>query len=94
MGDVLSTDARPAQTGSFTLHLKKYNVTEKQAEICNLFPTSELSRILKHDKVRYQGHSLNEYLMKGENINSNLFEVALRFREKEVGVIANISKLF
>ena len=39
-------------------------------------------------------HSLNDYLIKGENINCDLFDVALRFREKKVGIIADISKMF
>ncbi|XP_038063016.1 uncharacterized protein LOC119733703 [Patiria miniata] len=51
-------------------------------------------RVVYDAKARYQGHSLNDYLMKGENINSDLFEVALRFRESEVGLIADISKMF
>lgn len=51
-------------------------------------------RVVYDGKVRYQGYSLNDYLVKGENINSSLFDVALRFRENEVGVIADISKMF
>lgn len=50
-------------------------------------------RVVYDGKARYQGHSLSDYLAKGENINCILFEVALRFREKEVGVIADISKI-
>ena len=45
-------------------------------------------------KARYQGHSLNDYLAKGDNMNTSLFDVALRFREYEVGVVADISKMF
>ncbi|XP_014675991.1 PREDICTED: uncharacterized protein LOC106815968 [Priapulus caudatus] len=51
-------------------------------------------RVVYDGKATYQGHSLNDYLAKGNNMNSNLFEVALRFREYEVGVIADISKMF
>jgi hypothetical protein len=51
-------------------------------------------RVVYDGKARYQGVSLNDYLVKGENMNSNLFEVALRFRENEIGVIADISKMF
>ena len=51
-------------------------------------------RVVYDAKVRYQGCSLNDYLIKGENINSYLFEVALRFRENDVGIIADISKMF
>ncbi|XP_063962448.1 uncharacterized protein LOC135155912 [Lytechinus pictus] len=51
-------------------------------------------RVVYDAKARFQGHSLNDYLMKGENINSDLFEVALRFRENEVGIIADVSKMY
>ena len=51
-------------------------------------------RVVYDAKARYQGHSLNDYLVKGDNTNSDLFDVALRFRENEVGVIADISKIF
>ncbi|KAJ8032361.1 hypothetical protein HOLleu_25872 [Holothuria leucospilota] len=51
-------------------------------------------RVVYDGKARYQGYSLNDYLVKGENINSSLFDVALRFHENEVGVIADISKMF
>ena len=51
-------------------------------------------RVVYDAKARYQGHSLNDYLIKGENVNSDLFDVALRFRENEVGVITDISKMF
>lgn len=51
-------------------------------------------RVVYDAKSRYQGHSLNDYLSKGENLNSELFNVALRFRENEVGIIADIKKMF
>ena len=51
-------------------------------------------RVVYDGKARFQGHSLNDYLIKGENVNTGIFEVALRFRENEVGVIADISKMF
>lgn len=51
-------------------------------------------RVVYDSKARFQGHSLNDYLAKGENMNLNLFEIGLRFREKEVGVVADISKMF
>ncbi|XP_064629280.1 uncharacterized protein LOC135488570 [Lineus longissimus] len=38
-------------------------------------------RVVYDGKARYQGHALNDYLAKGENLNTNLFEVALRYRE-------------
>lgn len=51
-------------------------------------------RVVYDGKAKFQGRSLNDCLIKGENVNSNLFEVALRFRENEVGMIADISKMF
>ena len=45
-------------------------------------------------KARYQGHSLNDYFAKGENLNTNLFETALRFREFEVEVKVDVSQMF
>ncbi|XP_072170561.1 uncharacterized protein [Diadema setosum] len=51
-------------------------------------------RIVYDAKVRFQGHSLNEYLVKGEDLNADLFNVALRFRENEIGVKADIRKMF
>ena len=51
-------------------------------------------RVVYDGKARYQGHSLNDYLAKGDNMGASLFEVALRFREYEVGVVADISKMF
>ena len=51
-------------------------------------------RVVYDGKARYQGHSLNDYFAKGDNLNVNIFDVALRFREYEVGVIADISKRF
>ncbi|XP_071509981.1 uncharacterized protein [Diadema antillarum] len=56
-------------------------------------PTTPV-RIVYDAKARFQGHSLNEYLVKGEDLNADLFNVALRFRENEVGVIADIRKMF
>ena len=51
-------------------------------------------RVVYDGKAKYQGRSLNDCLIKGENINASLLEVALRFRENEVGMIADISKMF
>ena len=51
-------------------------------------------RVVFDSKARYQGHSLNDYLAKGDTENSSIFEIGLRFREYEVGVTADISKMF
>jgi hypothetical protein len=37
---------------------------------------------------------LNDYLAKGDNMNLNIFDIGLRFRDYEVGVAADISKMF
>ena len=51
-------------------------------------------RVVYDAKARYNGHCLNDYLAKGDNLNLNIFEIGLRFREYEVGVVADISKMF
>ena len=51
-------------------------------------------KVVYDGNARFQSHSLNDYLFKGENINTDLFDVALRYRENEIGVIADISKIF
>lgn len=51
-------------------------------------------RVVYDGKARYQGHSLNDYLAKGDNMNLEIFDIALRFREREIGIIADISKMF
>ena len=51
-------------------------------------------RVVYDGKAKFQGRSLNDCLIKGENVNSKLFELALRFRKNEVGMIADISKMF
>ena len=40
----------------------------------------------------FQGHKLNDYWMKGPLLN-NLFGVVLRFREKEVALVGDLSKM-
>ena len=37
-------------------------------------------RVVYDGKARYQGHSLNDYFAKGDNLNVNIFDVALRLR--------------
>ena len=72
-------------------------MTKRQARrcgSCHIFNTVKDSdptpvRVVYNAKARYQGHLLNDYLSKGENLNSDLCNVALRFREYEVGIIAD-----
>ena len=42
----------------------------------------------------YQGHKLNDYWKKGPDQLNNLFGVVLRFREKEVAISGDISKMY
>ena len=51
-------------------------------------------RIFFNSSSSYQGHELNEYWRKGPDLLNDLFGVILRFREKEVAVIADISKMY
>ncbi|XP_068679809.1 uncharacterized protein [Montipora foliosa] len=42
----------------------------------------------------FQGHKLNDYWMKGPDLLNNLFGVVLRFREREVALVGDISKMY
>ena len=48
-------------------------------------------RIVFNSSSVYQGHALNDYWLKGPDLLNNLFGVILRFREKEVAVMGDIS---
>ena len=51
-------------------------------------------RIVFNSSSSYQGHVLNEYWRKGPDLLNDLFGVILRFRENEVAVTADISKMY
>ena len=51
-------------------------------------------RIVFNSSSVYQGHALNDYWLKGPDLLNNLFGVILRFREKEVAVMGDISKMY
>ena len=51
-------------------------------------------RIVFNSSASYKGHSLNDYWYKGPDLLNNLFGVILRFREKEVAVVDDISKMY
>jgi hypothetical protein len=51
-------------------------------------------RIVFNSSAVYQGHSLNDYWLKGPDLLNSLFEVILRFRENEVAVSGDISKMY
>ena len=50
-------------------------------------------RIVFNSSCTIQGHQLNDYWMKGPDMLNNLFGVVLRFREKEVALLGDISKM-
>lgn len=51
-------------------------------------------RIVFNSSSAFQGHKLNDYWMKGPDLLNNLFGVVLRFREKEVALVGDISKMY
>ena len=51
-------------------------------------------RIVFNASSTYQGHVLNDYWLKGPDLLNNLFGVILRFREKEVALVGDISKMY
>ena len=51
-------------------------------------------RIVFNSSASYQGHKLNDYWLKGPDLLNNLFGVVLRFRENEVAISGDISKMY
>ena len=51
-------------------------------------------RIVFNSSSSYRGHCLNDHWLKGTNLLNNLFGVILRFRENEVALSADISKMY
>ena len=51
-------------------------------------------RIVFNSSSIFQGHQLNDYWLKGPDLLNNLFGVVLRFREKEVALVGDISKMY
>jgi hypothetical protein len=51
-------------------------------------------RIVFNSSSVYQGNRLNDYWKKGPDLLNNLFGVVLRFRQKEVAVSGDISKMY
>ena len=51
-------------------------------------------RIVFNSSSVYQGHKLNDYWKKGPDLLNNLFGVVLCFREKEVAISGDISKMY
>ena len=51
-------------------------------------------RIVFNSSSVFAGHRLNDYWFKGPDLLNNLFGIALRFREKQVALIGDISKMY
>ena len=51
-------------------------------------------RIVFNSSASFQSHRLNDYWMKGPDLLDSLFGVTLRFRENEIAVTEDISKMF
>ncbi|XP_015751793.1 PREDICTED: uncharacterized protein LOC107331694 [Acropora digitifera] len=51
-------------------------------------------RILFNLSSVFQGHKLNDCWIKGPDLLNDLFGVVLRFREKEVALVGDISKMY
>ena len=51
-------------------------------------------RIVLNSSASFQGHRLNDYWMKGPDLLNSLFGVTLRFRENEVAITGDISKMY
>ena len=51
-------------------------------------------RIVFNSSAVYQGHCLNDYWLKGPDLLNSLFGVILRFRENEVAISGDISKMY
>nr|XP_054771128.1 uncharacterized protein LOC129279041 [Lytechinus pictus] len=51
-------------------------------------------RIVFNSSANYQGHSLNDYWLKGQDLLNSLFGVLIRFRENAVAVSGDISKMY
>ena len=55
---------------------------------------STLVRIVFNSSSTFQGHVLNDCWKKGPDLLNGIFGVVLRFREKEVAVLGDISKMY
>ena len=51
-------------------------------------------RIVFNSSASYECHKLNDYWLKGPDVLNNLFGVVLRFRENEVAISSDISKMY
>ena len=56
--------------------------------------TSTPVRIVFNSSSTFQGHALNDYWKKGPDLLNGIFGVVVRFREKEVALLGDISKMY
>ena len=59
-------------------------------------PTSSSTpcRIVFNSSAKFKGHALNDYYAKGPDSLNNLLGILLRFREEQVALVGDISKMF
>ena len=63
-------------------------------EVCKPDSTSTSLRIVVNSSASYTGHVLTDYWAKGPDCINSLFGILLRFREEQVGLVADISKIY
>jgi hypothetical protein len=51
-------------------------------------------RLVYDAAVRFKGTAINDILLKGPDLTTQLLAVLLRFRERRIGVTADIAKMF
>lgn len=51
-------------------------------------------RIVFNSSASFNGHTLNDYRFKGPDLLNNLFGVLFRFRESQVAVCGDITKMY
>lgn len=51
-------------------------------------------RIVFNSSSEYKGHMLHDYCRKGPDLLNRIFGVILRFREREVAIMGDISKMY
>ncbi|UYV67111.1 hypothetical protein LAZ67_4003911 [Cordylochernes scorpioides] len=76
---------RPQKKGHYSPHRPVFKAESRTTPLRPVFDASCRS---------YNGLSLNDYLEKGPNLLEKIPEILIRFREKGIGVIADIRKAF
>ncbi|UYV68423.1 hypothetical protein LAZ67_5004285, partial [Cordylochernes scorpioides] len=76
---------RPQKKGHYLPHRPVFKAESR---------TTPLRPVLDASCRSYNGLSLNDYLEKGPNLLEKIPEIVIRFREKGIGVLADIRKAF